>query len=285
MPRTELEYPKEPYGTVKRYSPRASYALRTIHTIINTSPILHVSFNDPQSPFPTILPMLGQMGSFSRPSADEGDVLDLYLHGYVSSRLINISRQPSDASPTSTSTSSTSSTSSSLGLPVCIAASHLDGLVLALTPNAHSYNYRSAVLFGHATLVSDPAERLYAMQLITDGVVPGRWEASRVPPNKGELSSTSVLKVRIATGSAKIREGPPGDDRADKEDAEVTGRVWTGVVPVYQVLGEPVAGPYNEVAEVPGYLGEYVRETNAVAKEAAFEAARKVVVKKGGEDE
>ncbi|KAI3540096.1 flavin-nucleotide-binding protein [Colletotrichum filicis] len=285
MPRTELEYPKEPYGTVKRYSPRASYALRTIHTIINTSPILHVSFNDPQSPFPTILPMLGQMGSFSRPSADEGDVLDLYLHGYVSSRLINISRQPSDASPTSTSTSSTSSTSSSPGLPVCIAASHLDGLVLALTPNAHSYNYRSAVLFGHATLVSDPAERLYAMQLITDGVVPGRWEASRVPPNKGELSSTSVLKVRIATGSAKIREGPPGDDRADKEDAEVTGRVWTGVVPVYQVLGEPVAGPYNEMAEVPGYLGEYVRETNAVTKEAAFEAARKVVVKKGGEDE
>ncbi|KAK1502893.1 flavin-nucleotide-binding protein [Colletotrichum tamarilloi] len=285
MPRTELEYPKEPYGTVKRYSPRASYALRTIHTIINTSPILHVSFNDPQSPFPTILPMLGQMGSFSRPSADEGDVLDLYLHGYVSSRLINISRQPSDASPTSTSTSSTSSTSSSPGLPVCIAASHLDGLVLALTPNAHSYNYRSAVLFGHATLVSDPAERLYAMQLITDGVVPGRWEASRVPPNKGELSSTSVLKVRIATGSAKIREGPPGDDRADKEDAEVTGRVWTGVVPVYQVLGEPVAGPYNEVAEVPGYLGEYVRETNAVTKEAAFEAARKVVVKKGGEGE
>ncbi|KAI3553208.1 flavin-nucleotide-binding protein [Colletotrichum abscissum] len=285
MPRTELEYPKEPYGTVKRYSPRASYALRTIHTMINTSPILHVSFNDPQSPFPTILPMLGQMGSFCRPSADEGDVLDLYLHGYVSSRLINISRQPSDASPTSTSTSSTSSTPSSPGLPVCIAASHLDGLVLALTPNAHSYNYRSAVLFGHATLVSDPAERLYAMQLITDGVVPGRWEASRVPPNKGELSSTSVLKVRIATGSAKIREGPPGDDRADKEDAEVTGRVWTGVVPVYQVLGEPVAGPYNEVAEVPGYLGEYVRETNAVTKEAAFEAARKVVAKSGGEDE
>ncbi|KAK1714976.1 hypothetical protein CaCOL14_012889 [Colletotrichum acutatum] len=280
MPRTELEYPKEPYGTVKRYSPRASYALRTIHTIINTSTILHVSFNDPQSPFPTILPMLGQMGSFSRPSADEGDVLDLYLHGYVSSRLINISRQPSN-----TSSASDAPPSSPPGLPVCIAASHLDGLVLALTPNAHSYNYRSAVLFGHATLVSDPSERLYAMQLITDGVVPGRWEGSRVPPNKGELSSTSVLKVRIATGSAKIREGPPGDDRADKEDKSVTGRVWTGVVPVYQVLGEPVAGPYNEVTEVPGYLGEYVRETNAVTKEAAFEAARKIVVKKGGEDE
>ena len=26
--------------------------------------------------------MIGQMGSFDRPSADLGDVLDLYLHGY-----------------------------------------------------------------------------------------------------------------------------------------------------------------------------------------------------------
>ncbi|KXH65939.1 flavin-nucleotide-binding protein [Colletotrichum salicis] len=283
MPRTELEYPKEPYGTVKRYSPRASYALHIIHTIINTSSILHVSFNDPSpssSPFPTILPMLGQMGSFARPSADEGDVLDLYLHGYVSSRLINISRQPNGASSTPDTANPPPPPPppppSPPGLPVCIAASHLDGLVLALTPNAHSYNYRSAILYGHATLVSDPAERLYAMQLITDGVVPGRWAASRVPPNKGEMASTSVLKVRIATGSAKIRQGPPGDDKGDKGDEEVTGRVWTGVVPVYQVLGEPVAGPYNEVEEVPGYLGEYVRETNVVTRKAAFEAAKKV---------
>ncbi len=46
------------------------------------------------------------------------------------------------------------------GLPVCIAASHVDGIVLALTPNSHSYNYRSAILFGHATIVEDPQEKL-----------------------------------------------------------------------------------------------------------------------------
>ena len=46
--------------------------------------MLHVSFNAPNSPFPAVLPMIGQMGSFDRPSADLGDPLDLYLHGFVS---------------------------------------------------------------------------------------------------------------------------------------------------------------------------------------------------------
>ncbi|KAJ0161245.1 hypothetical protein CTA2_6550 [Colletotrichum tanaceti] len=270
MPHIDLEYPKQPYGTVKRYSSRATYCLRTIHTIINTSPILHVSFNSPSSSFPAILPMLGQMGSFARPSADEGDVLDLYLHGYVSSRMVNSSRQSSSETP---------------GLPVSVAASHLDGLVLALTPNSHSYNYRSAVLFGHASVVEDPDERLYAMELITNGVVPGRWENSRVPPNQAEMSSTSVLKVRIATGSAKIREGPPGDERHDKENDDVVGRVWTGVVPVYQTLGQPVPGPYNRVDNVPGYLNGFVEQSNESARELAVETATRTAVKKGDQDE
>ncbi|CRK13827.1 hypothetical protein BN1723_002045 [Verticillium longisporum] len=131
MPRAELEYPKRPLGTVNRYSPRASYSLRVIHGIVNTCPTLHVSFNSPDSPFPAVLPMIGQMASFDRPSSDEGDVLDLYLHGYVSSRVMNLTRRPAtDDSPS--------------GLPVTVAATHVDGLVLALTPNSHSYNYRSA---------------------------------------------------------------------------------------------------------------------------------------------
>jgi hypothetical protein len=215
--------------------------------------------------------MIGQMGSFSRPSADLGDVLDLYLHGlviicpsqtqdasldwlplvltrqtqrltftntnpfpqksYVSSRLMNLTRSPS--SPSSTQFQSQEQSQTEEGLPITIAASHLDGLVLALTPNSHSYNYRSAVLFGHAQLVTDPAEKLYAMELITNSVVPRRWANSRVPPNAAEMQSTSVLRVRIATGSAKIRTGGPHDERGDLEDEGLLDRVWTGVVPEY----------------------------------------------------
>lgn len=204
------------------------------------------------------------MGSFARPSADEGDPLDLYLHGYVSSRIVNSSRSSTkDTDPDTTP-----------GLPVCIAATHVDGLVLALTPNSHSYNYRSAVLFGHATIVEDVPEKLYAMQLITDGVIPARWANTRVPPNGAEMASTSVLKVTIATGSAKIRSGPPGDEKYDKEDPNVVDKVWSGVVPVYQTLGDVIPGPYNKVDEVPGYLADAVKDHNEAVRDQALEAAR-----------
>lgn len=207
------------------------------------------------------------MGSFARPSADEGDPLDLYLHGYVSSRIMNSSRSSATPEPGA----------SAPGLPVCVAATHVDGLVLALTPNSHSYNYRSAILFGHATVVDDVAEKLYAMQLITDGVVPARWDNTRVPPNGAEMASTSVLKVAISTGSAKIRSGPPGDDRADMEDPDVVDNVWTGVVPVYQTLGDVIPGPYNKVQDVPGYIANAVKDANDTGREQALEAAGKVM--------
>ncbi len=111
--------------------------------------------------------MLGQMGSFARPSADLGDVLDLYLHGYVSSRVMNLSRNTPEGEK---------------GLPVCVSASFVDGIVLSLTPNSHSYNFRSATLFGYANIVTDVEEKLYAMELMTNGVVRDRWRNTRVPP-------------------------------------------------------------------------------------------------------
>lgn len=36
--------------------------------------------------------MIGQMGSFERPSADEDEQLDCYLHSYVSSQMTNLAR-------------------------------------------------------------------------------------------------------------------------------------------------------------------------------------------------
>jgi len=181
MVRHTLEYSKEEHNTVNRYkhqgmpsnckySPKADialavYSLETIHTIVNTTPVLHVSFTpSPNDTFPVILPLIGQMGSFTHPSNTLSDPLDLYLHGYVSSRIMNLSR------------------SSPKGLPLCVCASKVDGLVLSLTPNSHNYNYRSAVLFGHATLVENTEEKLWAMELITNSVVPDRWRHTRVPP-------------------------------------------------------------------------------------------------------
>ncbi|PLB35649.1 pyridoxamine 5'-phosphate oxidase family protein [Aspergillus candidus] len=269
-----LTYPKLPFNTVNRHNDRATYDLRTIHSIINTTQVLHVSFNtgstNNDSPFPAILPMIGAMGSFEYPSADINEPMDCYLHGYVSSRVMNLARAasastpPPAGSPAGTAETATETAADKgLGIPVCIAASKLDGLILSLTPNSHSYNYRSAILHGHASLVTDPAEKLYAMRLVTDSVVTGRWAATRVPPDGAEMASTAVLRVRVVGGSGKIRDGGVSDERKDSADESVTGRVWTGVVPVWETFGEPVRDGDGRVDEVPGYLREFVEGRNA----------------------
>ncbi|MCJ1388077.1 hypothetical protein MMC18_000921 [Xylographa bjoerkii] len=252
------EYPKTARNTVNRYRARGAYDYETIHTIANTAPILHVSFNPPSDPFPTILPMIGCMGSFETPSASLSAPLDLYLHGYVSSRLMRLPTAPGAGEE---------------GAPLCIAATLLDGLVLALTPNHHSMNYRSAVLHGYATLVTDPAEKLYAMELVTNNVIPDRWENSRVPPSSVEMQSTSILRVGIVSASAKVRSGGPGEDRKDEKDESVRGRVWTGVIPTWTAYGEPVPAEKNRVA-VPKHVSELVEGCNRENEKKARAAAK-----------
>lgn len=199
--------------------------------------------------------MIGQMGSFDRPSADTSDPLNLYVHGYVSSRVMNVTRNDGGEDK---------------GLPVCVSVSHVDGLVLALSAFNHDYNYRSAVLFGHATLVEDAEEKLYAMELITNSVVPDRWRHARLPINKAELQSTSLLKIKIASGSAKIRVGTAVEQRHDLEDRALVEGTWTGVLPVYTSIGEPIPGP-NNTAEVPEYIKQYTRDFNSDNKEYSVE--------------
>ncbi|KAF2832630.1 hypothetical protein CC86DRAFT_401389 [Ophiobolus disseminans] len=250
-------YPKTPANTVNRYKHQATYDAERIHTIINTTPVLHVSFiPDPSDPMPTILPMIGQMGLYPGDSSTGDSAQKCYLHGYVSSRLMNLAYTPT-------------------GLALCIAATKVDGFVLSLTPNTHNYNYRSAVLQGHASIVDDDAEKLWAMELITNAVVPGRYAHTRVPPDGAEMQSTRILKMRISSASGKVREGCPEDERKDLKRENVLDSVWTGVVPVYERLGEPVAGPYNRVPGVPAHVSEFVSGENEKRERYASDAARK----------
>jgi nitroimidazol reductase NimA-like FMN-containing flavoprotein (pyridoxamine 5'-phosphate oxidase superfamily) len=243
-----------------------TYDFATIHTLINTCPVLHVSFNDPEHPFPVVLPMLGCTGNFNNPDADPSSTeQDLYIHGYVSGRLF---RQSKEAG-------SSSSEGDEDGLPITVAATFLDGLVLTLAPFHNSCNYRSAIAYGYATLVTSSSEALYAMELITNNMLPSRWAKSRNPPTKAELSSTSILKVKIVSASAKIREGGPSEDKKDLQDRELRERTWTGVVPYWGTWGEPVPGAENGCEEVEEYIEEWrVRETNR-ARSHAFEAIDK----------
>ena len=201
--------------------------------------------------------MIGKMASFSSPNADPTmEALDIYLHGYVSVRMMRLAKESSGIEE---------------GLPVCVSATHVDGLVLALTPFHHSMNYRSAVLHGYAVPVEDLDEKLFAMELITEAVLKGRWEESRVPPNKTELQSTSILRVRVVSASGKIRQGGPHDDRKDMKDECVTSRVWTGVIPVWEAWGEPIAAPDNAVTKLPAYIPKETENVNRERKKYATE--------------
>ncbi|KIW16311.1 hypothetical protein PV08_06362 [Exophiala spinifera] len=252
-----LAYPKKKQNTINRYDSRGTYDLRAIHHIINSTPVLHVSFApNPEDPFPAILPMIGVMGSFEYPSADLDEPLDCYLHGYVSSRIIRLARN------------------SPKGIPVCIAATKVDGLVLALTPNSHSYNYRSAVLQGYGQVVDTDQEKLYAMEKITNKVVPGRWEKTRIPPDNVEMTSTAILRVKIETGSGKVRQGGPHDDAKDENRADITEKVWTGVVPVYETFDNPLSSATNKVDPIPEYILKYVQNTTAENRQLAHDAVK-----------
>ena len=251
--------------SINSHDDPASYNRATILSIIDSTPVLQVAFNPADAgddPFPVILPMLGCTASCpgGQPSTDDtADPSVVYLHGYVSARLMKLPG---------------SSEHSSRGLPITISASLLDGLVLSLTPFHNSCNYRSVVVFGYATVVEDEEEKLVAMKLITDNIAPGRWDNSRVPPTKTEMNSTSVLRVQIHSASSKLRSGPPIEDRKDLRDDPLRAKVWTGVVPAWIQWGEPVPAKENRAEKIPDYLTEWVHEMNTTGKETAVEAAQ-----------
>jgi uncharacterized protein len=204
--------------------------------------------------------MISQMGSFQDTSAGLDAPLDCYLHGYVSSRIMRLSQEAVARGED--------------GLPVCVTATKVDGFVLALAPFHHSYNYRSAVLHGYAQPVESDDEKVWAMELVTNSVVPDRWQNSRTPPTKTEYKSTTILRVKIHAGSAKLRNGLPHDDRFDLKDENVRGKIWAGVVPTWEVLGDPIPSPDNAVAKVPEYLKDFVQKENSRNKEVALNAVK-----------
>jgi len=119
------------------------------------------------------------------------------------------------------------------GQEICVTVTHLDGVVCARSVFNHSMNYRSAMIFGVARLLTDPEERTAALRIITEHLAPGQWSYAR-QPSKKELAATSVLELSLAEASVKIRTGGPHDEPED-----YAMDVWAGVVPVTAAFGEP----------------------------------------------
>lgn len=135
------------------------------------------------------------------------------------------------------------------GQEVCVTITLLDGLVCARAVFHHSMNYRSAVIFGAARLVTDAKEKLAALRAVTDHLVPGRWDNVREPTRK-ELAATAVIAVPLDEASVKVRAGGPKDDAEDYDSG-----IWAGVLPAALTFGpaEPDPAMTSEVP-VPDHI-------------------------------
>jgi nitroimidazol reductase NimA-like FMN-containing flavoprotein (pyridoxamine 5'-phosphate oxidase superfamily) len=203
-----------PRTKVRRIPENALYKKGDIHAILDEGLICHLGFVHEGQPF--VIPTV-----YGR----DGD--SLYIHGSIGSRMLKALK---------------------LGTPACVTVTLLDGLVLARSAFNHSMNYRSVVVLGKTSEVLG-AQKLRALEVISEHILRGRWKDARKPNHK-EMIQTTVLSLPIDECSAKVRSGPPEDDAPD-----YALDVWAGVVPLKLAWGTPSPDPrLDQKIPLPSYL-------------------------------
>ena len=113
-------------------------------------------------------------------------------------------------------------------------------------------NYKSVVMYAKPEELKNEPDKMNAMEIIFEHLIPGRWNEI-IKPNKKELDLTSVFMFSINEASAKIRSGPAVDDR---EDLKLN--VWAGVLPFITYAGEAVNNPdLKENIPLPVYVKNF----------------------------
>jgi len=216
------EFEQSQINTVRQVAKRGLYDRESVFQILDSNLVGNVAIDSPDGPI--IIPML-----FAR----DGD--DLLFHGSSKSRIMQ---------------------KICSGDPICISVTTMDGLVLAKSLFHHSMNYRSASVFGSGREISNASDRMSALRVISDKVMPGRWEDARLP-NTQEMKATCVAAVKIQTASAKVRDGGPVDDQSD-----MGLPVWSGVVPYEQVALPPVpAAEEKKDLPIPDYMAHWLNQS------------------------
>jgi uncharacterized protein len=205
---------------VVREAHRAVYDRETAYRILDEGFLCHVGFTVDSQPF--VIPTL-----YGRKDDQ------LFIHGSVASRMLKHMKE---------------------SLPVCVTVTLVDGFVLARSIFNQSMNYRSVVVLGRATLVDDPVQKLEALHLLSEYIIPGRWADVR-QPNERELKQTSVLRLPIEEFSCKVRTGPAIDDEED-----YSFPTWAGILPLEMKAGDPIADErLLEGQQMPEYVRNYSR--------------------------
>jgi nitroimidazol reductase NimA-like FMN-containing flavoprotein (pyridoxamine 5'-phosphate oxidase superfamily) len=188
---------------VRRHPERAHYDRDTVFAILDAALMCHIGYVIDGQPFvtPTLFWRHGER---------------LYWHGSAASRMLR---------------------NQAKGIPVCLTASHVDGLILARCAFRHSLNYRAVMAFGSAAMVDDPAEKEAGLNAFIERLYPGRTRIMRGIATQ-ELKATSLLGMTIEHASAKIRSGGPLDLEQD-----FPADCWAGTIPIAQHMGGAIPDP------------------------------------------
>jgi hypothetical protein len=182
---------------VRQLREKGRYDRDTVHRILDAGLVAQVAFVEEGNP--VVVPMI-----YGR----EGETV--YLHGARKARVIRMIEGSES---------------------ICLNVTLLDGIVLARSAFNSSMNYRSVTVFGTPSLVEGNAEKLRAMKVISEHLMPGRWDELRAP-HANEVKMTGVIAVTIDAASAKVSAGMPVDEPDD-----YVIPVWAGVLPLSSRLG------------------------------------------------
>ncbi len=177
---------------VRQLREKAAYDRGTVHRVLDSALFCSVAFV--QDGGPVVVPMI---------HGRDGETV--YVHGARKARVIRLLEQNEQA---------------------CLNATLVDGIVLARSAFNSSMNYRSVTIFGTPRLVEDRSEKLHGMRVISEHLMPGRWDELR-EPHEDEIKMTGVIAIEIESASAKIAGGMPDD-----EDEDYAIPVWAGVLPL-----------------------------------------------------
>jgi hypothetical protein len=219
------EYEQTDRTRVYRKPGRASYDRELVHTILDEALICHLGFVQDGQPYvtPTIHARVGET---------------IYLHGARGNRTLGALAD---------------------GVACCLTATLIDELVLARAALHHSLNYRSVMVLGTATEITDPGEKERALRAVVEHVAPGRADEIR-GADETDLRSTRALSMPIEEASAKVRTGPPVDEQADLDLP-----YWAGQLPLTLGTTEPITAPdLTRDLPVPEHVSNWSRPRNGL---------------------
>jgi hypothetical protein len=186
------EYALSKLNKVRQLREKGRYDRQTVHGILDAGLVAQVAFVENGQA--VVVPMI---------YAREGETI--YLHGARKARVIRLLESNKS---------------------ICLNVTLLDGIVLARSAFNSSMNYRSVTVFGSPRLIEGNTDKLHAMKVISEHLMPGRWAELREPHDK-EVKMTGVIGVSIDSASAKISAGMPVDE---PEDYAIP--IWAGVLPL-----------------------------------------------------